>query len=137
MIDKELLSLIDGSGKKIFVCTLLSLLGLIANVTITAGICVAVNLVVEHGDAALYILPANAIIAGIIFRYLVTVSAGRNRAILGESVKKALRDRVFNKLLELEGYGDLGLASITQVALEGIEQLDLYFTSYLDRKSVV
>ena len=42
MIDKELFGLIGGNKKYIFIAVALQVLGLIANVTITASVCYAV-----------------------------------------------------------------------------------------------
>ncbi|MDR0752180.1 MAG: ATP-binding cassette domain-containing protein [Christensenellaceae bacterium] len=137
MIDKELIKLVNGSSKLIIKCTLLNLLALIANVCITAGICLAISITISRNtdetDLGWYILPFNAIIGGIVLRYLASLISGKKRAMLGAMVKKDLRDRLVFKLLELEGMVEeqIGAAGITQISIEGIEQLDLYFTNYI------
>lgn len=52
---------------------------------------------------------------------------------LGRSVKKDLRERVYNKIVRLgvRSTDDMSMAGLTQIALEGVEQLDLYYSSYL------
>ena len=50
MIDKELFGLIGGNKKYIFIAVALQVLGLIANVTITASVCYAVYLLVDGAE---------------------------------------------------------------------------------------
>ena len=47
MIDKELFRLIGGNKKYIFIAVALQVLGLIANVSITASVCYAVYLFIR------------------------------------------------------------------------------------------
>ena len=56
MIDKELFGLIGGNKKYIFIAVALQVLGLIANVTITASVCYAVYLLVDGAETVRFIL---------------------------------------------------------------------------------
>ena len=130
MIDKNLLNLLGDSRKYIGRTVALMVLGLFANVTITACICWALHLAVHGGGYLLPILLA-ALAVGV--RYLVTRRAGALKDRLGRTVKKDLRQRVYQKILRLgvRSTDDMSMAGLTQVAMEGVEQLDLYYSSYI------
>ena len=53
--------------------------------------------------------------------------------MLGRKVKKDLRERAYDKILKLGVHSTDGMsmAGLTQVSMEGIEQLDLYYSTYL------
>ena len=50
-----------------------------------------------------------------------------------EPLKSGLREQVYGKILRLGVHAaeEVGMAGLTQMALEGIEQLDLYYSSYI------
>lgn len=66
-------------------------------------------------------------------RYATTRIVGDLKDILGLSVKKNLRECVYNKIVRLgvRSTDDMSMAGLTQIALEGVEQLDLYYSSHL------
>lgn len=66
-------------------------------------------------------------------RFLATIRAAAVRDRLGRSVKKSLRAQLYAKLLRLgvRETKTVKMAGLTQLATEGIEQLDLYYSSYL------
>ena len=69
MIDKELFRLIGGNKKYIFIAVALQVLGLIANVSITASVCYAVYLLSKNAEAVLFIYPLIGAVLGIAVRY--------------------------------------------------------------------
>ena len=132
MIDKNLLALIGTQRKYIFYTVLLNVLGLLANLSITAGICFAVHLALKGASQGY--LPVLAVIAaGIAARCLLTVKTGDLKTRLGSAVKSGLRRRTYDKILRLgmRSAEEMSMAGLTQVTMEGIEQLDLYYSSYL------
>jgi ATP-binding cassette subfamily C protein len=134
MIDKDLLALLGSNKKYIFICAALSLSGLLAGVAFTAGICLAVNGIINgDGNFSAYVPAFLCVFFGILVRFFSSVLNGKFRSVLGAAVKKNLRENLYEKLLKIDGKGAeaLGAAGLTQVAVEGIEQLDLYYTSYL------
>ena len=133
MIDKELFRLIGGNKKYIFIAVALQVLGLIANVSITASVCYAVYLLSKNAEAVLFIYPLISAAAGIIVRYICSRATGDVKDKLGRSVKKNLRERVYNKIVKLgvKTTDGMSMAGLTQVSVEGVEQLDLYYSSYL------
>ena len=133
MIDKELFKLIGGNKKYIFIAVLLQAIGLIANVAITGSVCYAVYLLTENAEAVKFVYPLIGAVVGIIVRYICSRATGDVKDKLGRSVKKNLRERVYNKIVKLgvKTTDGMSMAGLTQVSVEGVEQLDLYYSSYL------
>lgn len=133
MIDKELFKLIGGNKKYIFIAVLLQAIGLIANVAITGTVCYAVYLLTQNAEWIQFIYPLIGAIIGIIVRYICSRATGDIKDKLGRSVKKDLRERVYNKIVKLgvKTTDGMSMAGLTQVSVEGVEQLDLYYSSYL------
>lgn len=133
MIDKELFRLIGGNKKYIFIAVALQAVGLIANVATTAGVCYAVWLLAEGASAAKFVYPLIGAVSGIAVRYVCSRLTGDIKDRLGREVKKDLREKVYNKIVRLgvRTTDGMSMAGLTQVSVEGVEQLDLYYSSYL------
>ena len=133
MVDKELFRLIGGNKKYIFIAVLLQAIGLAANVAITGSVCYAVYLLTQNAEAVKFVYPLISAAAGIIVRYICSRATGDVKDKLGRSVKKNLRERVYNKIVKLgvKTTDGMSMAGLTQVSVEGVEQLDLYYSSYL------
>ena len=133
MIDKELFKLIGGNKKYIFIAVLLQAIGLVANVAITGSVCYAVYLLTQNAEGIQFIYPLIGAAAGIAVRYICSRATGDIKDKLGRSVKKDLRERVYNKIVKLgvKTTDGMSMAGLTQVSVEGVEQLDLYYSSYL------
>ncbi len=133
MIDKELLKLLGGNKKYIFYTVGFMVLGLLANLTITASICQTVYLLMQNVNLDAYITPAICALFGIIVRYTASRITGNLKDLLGRKAKKDLREKTYNKIVRLgvRSTDGMSIAGLTQVAMEGIEQLDLYYSSYI------
>ena len=133
MIDKELFKLIGNNKKYIFFAVLLQAIGLIANVAITGSVCYAVYLLTQNAEWIQFIYPLIGAVVGIIVRYICSRATGDIKDKLGRKVKKDLRERVYNKIVKLgvKTTDGMSMAGLTQVSVEGVEQLDLYYSSYL------
>lgn len=133
MLDKELFKLIGGNKKYIFYTVALMVLGLLANIGITASICWAIKLLLDGAEALQYLYPALTAAAGIALRYTASRATGSLKDVLGRKVKKELREKTYRKILKLgvRSTDGMSMAGLTQVSMEGIEQLDLYYSSYL------
>ena len=137
MIDKKLLRLLGDNKKYIFYTVGLMVLGLFANVSITACICWAISLAMQYdsqsGGALVFLWPVAGAAAGIAVRYAASRLTGDLKDLLGRKAKKELRERVYNKIVKLgvRSTDGLSMAGLTQVSLEGVEQLDLYYSSYI------
>lgn len=137
MIDKDLLRLLGDNKKYIFYTVGLMVLGLFANVGITASICWAINLAIHYdeysGGATIFLWPAVCAVICIIVRYTASRLVGDLKDTLGRKAKKDLRERVYNKIVKLgvRSTDGMSMAGLTQVSMEGVEQLDLYYSSYI------
>ena len=133
MFDKELIRLIGAHKKYVIYSVLLMILGMLANTGITASICWAVYLLIEKQPALSYIYPAITAIVAILVRYIASRLTGDLKDVLGRKVKKDLRARTYDKILRLgvKSTDGMSMAGLTQVSMEGIEQLDLYYSTYL------
>ena len=133
MIDKELFKLIGGNKKYIFIAVLLQAIGLIANVAITGSVCYSVYLLTQNAEWIQFIYPLIGAVVGILVRYICSRATGDIKDKLGRKVKKDLRERVYNKIVKLgvKTTDGMSMAGLTQVSVEGVEQLDLYYSSYL------
>lgn len=133
MIDKDLFRLIGKNKKYIFVAVALQTVGLIANVGITACICWAIWLLITEAAPNSFVYPAICALACIVVRYTMTRLTGDIKDVLGRKVKKDLRERTYEKIVKLgvRSTDGMSMAGLTQVSMEGVEQLDLYYSSYL------
>ena len=133
MIDKELFKLIGKNKKYIFIAVALQVSGLLANVGITASICWAIYLVIAKAELIMFVYPAVCAVAGIAVRYAMTRLTGDIKDVLGRKVKKDLRERTYGKIVRLgvKSTDGMSMSGLTQVSMEGVEQLDLYYSSYL------
>ena len=133
MIDKELFKLIGGNKKYIFTAVLTQVIGLVANVAVTGSGCYAVYLLTVSAAYSEFVYPLIGAVLGIAIRYICSRLTGEIKDKLGRQVKKDLRERVYDKIVKLgvRTTDGMSMAGLTQVAVEGVEQLDLYYSSYL------
>lgn len=133
MFDRQLLKLIGGNRKYVVYTVLLMVLGMLANIGITASVCWAVYFLIEGYEPLAYIYPAITAVVAIIVRYVASRCTGSLKDMLGRKVKKDLRERTYDKILRLgvRSTDGMSMAGLTQVSMEGIEQLDLYYSTYL------
>lgn len=137
MIDKNMFQLL-GNGRKYIVWVVsLMLLGLAANLVVTACICRMIWLAAHFGEnrqtAEVFLAPAMSAVLGIAVRYVTTRLSGNLKDQLGRQVKKELREKVYEKMVRLgvRSTDGMSMAGLTQVAVEGVEQADLYYSTYL------
>lgn len=135
MIKKELLGLLGKEGKKqIFILTFVNTLSLILNLSVMFGLTYIFNLLLldkNIKDIYLYFL----IVLLIIFvRLFLQFISAKIKSKIGNNAKVKLRKETYNKILEL-GLEDKNLSpsGIMQVSIEGIEQLDIYFSDFLPK----
>lgn len=133
MFDKELIRLLGPNKKYVVYAVFLMIAGTAAGVGVTASICFSVSLLIRGAEVSAYAIPAAAAAVCIAVRYITSCSVGRIKDLIGRSVKKDLRMRAYDKILKLGAAADggSGQAGLTQICLEGIEQLDLYYSLYL------
>lgn len=133
MLDKDLFRLARGSGKYVALAVAVSVVAMLLNLAITACICVIIALAAEGAQADAYLAPALLAAAGVLLRVPAGIAVNRIKARLGAKVKKELRAKTYDKILTLgvRTTEEMSMAGLTQVSMEGIEQLDLYYSTYL------
>ncbi len=134
MIDKELLQLIGKNKKYLVLAVFLMILGMLANIVITGSICATIYYFMEYQSFNnMFIYALIAFLGGVIIRLITTIVIEGVKDKLGKKVKKDLRNNAYEKILKLglRSSKDLSTAGLTQTTMEGIEQLDLYYSSYI------
>ena len=137
MIDKKLLALLGENKKYIFYAVGLMIVGLFANLSITASICYAIQYAAEYAssgsDAQCFILPAIVVVIAMAIRYVTSRRIGDLKDTLGRNVKKDLRQKIYDKIIKLgvRTTDNMSMAGLTQLSMEGVEQLDLYYSAYI------
>lgn len=133
MPDKQLLRLLGGDRRHIYRAVAWMLTGSLCSIGFTACLCYGLHLLLVGARASAYFLPLVLGMVCAVVRFLSTIRAAAARDNLGRSVKKSLRAQLYAKLLRLgvREAETVELAGLTQLATEGIEQLDLYYSAYL------
>ena len=137
MINKKLLALLGENKKYIFYAVGLMIVGLFANLSITASICYAIQYAAEYAssgnDAQGFILPAIVVVVAMAIRYVTSRRIGDLKDTLGRNVKKNLRQKIYDKIIKLgvRTTDNMSMAGLTQLSMEGVEQLDLYYSAYI------
>ena len=137
MIDKKLLALLGDNKKYIFYAVGLMIVGLFANLAITASICYAIQYASDYASSSIgiqgFILPAVIVVIAMAIRYVTSRMIGNLKDTLGRNVKKDLRQKIYDKIIKLgvRTTDNMSMAGLTQLSMEGVEQLDLYYSAYI------
>lgn len=133
MLSKELFDLLGKDKKYVYFLTLISLAGTFASVGVTACVCACIYLAEQGGtDVSKYALYIGVALICAAVKAVSVVFDGKLKNSLGSKVKKDLRDKAYRKLLALGVDGSKeGNAALTQMIIEGVEQIDTYYSRYL------
>ena len=134
MINKRLIAAVPESRKYIagnVLCQWLSLLANIALLGALAGLLASLAAGLPQRGRVLLTLGVAA--AALAVRAACTLLASRMSFRSARAVKRTLRERLYRKLLALgPSYQEqVNTSEVVQVAVEGIDQLETYFGSYL------
>ena len=68
-----------------------------------------------------------------VIRYVTSRRIGDLKDTLGRNVKKDLRQKIYDKIIKLgvRTTDNMSMAGLTQLSMEGVEQLDLYYSAYI------
>lgn len=133
MLDKQLLKLLGSNKKYLVITVILMIFSFLANLSLTALFCYAIYLLLNGSELINYIYPLIGALLLIVFRYFLTRIVSNLKDTIGRNIKKDLRSKTYQKII-LVGpsiFEKASLADLTQVSIEGIEQLDLYYSTYL------
>lgn len=133
MVDKKLVKTVEGSMKYVLLNVVTQWVSLICNIVIIFSIGnilneAFINRTVESLNKNLLIL-----LGLIIIRFICAIVASRYSYLASEKVKLTLREKIYHKLLKLgPSYNEkISTSEIVQVAVEGVDQLEIYFGRYL------
>lgn len=134
MINKRLLDLVPESTKPIHRTVFFQWLGLLCNIVMIFAV---TGLLSElfYKEAELHELYLVILISlvTIVIRFFATKLAAKESFEACKTVKSRLREQIYQKVLKLGGiyHKDLNTSEVVQVAVEGVDQLETYFGSYL------
>ena len=134
MMNKRLIDFVPESRKYIAGNVALQWVSLLANIGMMTAI-TQLLAALFGGTADGAQLAGTAILAAlaVAVRFACTTGASRMGFLSSRTVKKALREAIYQKLLRLgASYNEqVKTSEVVQVAVEGVEQLETYFGAYL------
>ncbi len=133
MVSKKLFNLAGKEKNKIYLITVLNLFILLSNVGITAMICTSLaKISTNNYELQNYTLYISIILVCLIVKTACTVQIGKIKNNLGNTIKKTFRTKTMNKIFEMgQSGGKTTVSTMTQLTIEGLEQLSFYFTGFL------
>lgn len=135
MIKGWLIRIVSQSKKYIACQVFFNWIGLLANIAVVFSIGNLMQSILVTG----FVLDSVqrscllTVVLAVIVRIACTLGAGRMSFLASDKVKGILRERIYRKLLRLgSSYNEhIGTAEAVQIAGEGVDQLEVYFGSYL------
>lgn len=134
MINKKLIGTVRESKKYIAGNVISQWISLTANIIMMGAIAKMLQSLYEGAIGEMQmILTAIIAAAAVAVRFTCTVVSSRMGYFSSRSVKKKLRQMIYQKLLRLgSSYREqTNTSEVVQVAVEGVEQLETYFGAYL------
>lgn len=134
MINKRLIGTVSESKKYIAGNVALQWCSLIANIAMmTAVTGLLAALFAKTADTARLWATAAIAVGAVVVRFLCTTGSSRMSYLSSKAVKRKLREKIYRKLLRLgASYNQqVSTSEVVQVAVEGVDQLETYFGSYL------
>ncbi|MCM1544151.1 MAG: ABC transporter ATP-binding protein/permease [Ruminococcus sp.] len=134
MIDKRLMKIVPGSSKYVALNVVFQWLSLCANIVMMSMITAFLaNLFSAEKQNFNLLLLAVVVVPAIIIRFVCARLSTRMSYKSSSTVKKSLREKIYLKLLSLgSSYKDKVRSSeLVQFSVEGVDQLETYFGSYL------
>ncbi|RRD96521.1 ABC transporter ATP-binding protein/permease [Clostridiales bacterium COT073_COT-073] len=134
MINKRLIRMAPDSKKHIGRNILLQMLSLTANIVImfVLGFLIQglVAGTVQNRD---FMVATLLMLVALVLKIVCTRKAIYQSYMASKSVKRILREKIYQKLLKLgSSYSEkVSTAEVVQASVEGVEQLEIYFGSYL------
>lgn len=134
MINKRLMNKLGGAKVFIGLTVLLQSISLLANVALIFSIASLLENVLRGAYTSSMMTETAVIVLGVIITRVITdMLASRTSFLSAANVKRVLREELYQKLLRLGiSYNEkVATSQVVQLAVEGIEQLEIYFGSYL------
>ena len=134
MIHKRLIGTVSKSRKYIAGNVALQWISLCANIAMILAIARLFQQIGENSVEAVDIwITAVVMVVVVPIRYVCTMGSAKMGFLSSKEVKKTLRGMIYKKLLRLGGtYKEkISTSAVVQVAVEGVDQLEVYFSAYL------
>lgn len=134
MIDIRLVKEVDNSLKFVLLNVLIQWVSLLSNILIIFKITEMINDILITKQHT-FVFVDNIIYLGllILIRFICAILAARFSYLASDKVKLDLRSKIYAKLLLLgPAYSEkISTSEVLQVAVEGVDQLEIYFGRYL------
>lgn len=134
MFDKRLMTRMRGSGFFVALQVCAQWISLLANIAMMYEVTRMLEAVLIGTDVSNRVAEAIFVIAiGVIVRFFAVLFGGRMSYLASRKVKQSFRESIYRKLLRLGAsyHERVQSSEVVQVAVEGVEQLESYFGSYL------
>lgn len=132
MINKRLINTVKDSKKYIFSNVLCQWVSLLSNFVFVTCLALMIEKLwlKEQFNIFAYLI---YMLISILVRAIMTKLSIRMGYLSSKEVKKVLREKIYQKLLSLQGsYKEqINTSELVQIAVEGVDQLEVYFSSYL------
>ena len=132
MINKRLINTVKDSKKYIFSNVLCQWVSLLSNFVFVTCLALMIEKLwlKEQFNIFAYLI---YMLISILVRAIMTKLSIRMGYLASKEVKKVLREKIYQKLLSLQGsYKEqINTSELVQIAVEGVDQLEVYFSSYL------
>lgn len=133
MIDKRLINQVDDAKKYIGIIIFINWIGLICNIFITFNIAYIFNYLFNGYSFFEVLKNFYIILIFVVIKIFCNILAGKLAYNTSVKVKKVLREKIYTKLLSIgSSYNEkVSTSEVVQVSVEGVEQLEIYFSRYL------
>lgn len=134
MLNKRLIGMVSESKRYIAGNVLCQWISLVANLVMMAWVTnLLASLFAGTVDRNTLLATLGVAAGAVVVRCLCTTFSSRMGYLASSAVKKTLREKIYGKLLRLgSSYQEkVNTSEVVQVAVEGVDQLETYFGSYL------
>ena len=134
MLNKRLIGMVSESKRYIAGNVLCQWISLVANLVMMVWVTnLLASLFAETVDRNTLLATLGVAAGAVVVRCLCTTFSSRMGYLASSAVKKTLREKIYGKLLRLgSSYQEkVNTSEVVQVAVEGVDQLETYFGSYL------
>ena len=134
MLNKRLIGMVSESKRYIAGNVLCQWISLVANLVMMVWVTnLLASLFAGTVDRNTLLATLGVAAGAVVVRCLCTTFSSRMGYLASSTVKKTLREKIYGKLLRLgSSYQEkVNTSEVVQVAVEGVDQLETYFGSYL------
>ncbi|MDD3394748.1 MAG: ABC transporter ATP-binding protein/permease [Anaerotignum sp.] len=135
MFNKRLFDLTPNAKKYIAATVLFQWLSLICNIFIMLSICRFIQSALFYNTLDAAVVQKTAVILMIFgsLRFFANLLSSKTAFLSSKNVKKHLRAKIYNKLAQIgTSYSEnVSTAEVVQISIEGVNQLEIYFSQYM------